>query len=162
MRTLDGQLVFILGQPLSQRVELDFGPFFETARLLYEGPWVAERWLVVRALLERKPEAVHPVTRRVVEKAPSFSAADAFAATYRLQALRRHAQAAWSKVELIVTPSAPTIYTLADVEADPITLNSRLGTYTNFVNLLDLSGLAVPAGFRSDGLPFGVTPILLP
>ncbi len=140
-----------------ERVELDFGPFFETARLLYEGPWVAERWLVVRELLEKKPEAVHPVTRRVVEKAPTFSAADAFAATYRLQALRRTAAAAWSKVDLIVTPSAPTIYTLAEVEADPITLNSRLGTYTNFVNLLDLAGLAVPAGFRADGLPFGIT-----
>lgn len=140
-----------------ERVELDFGPFLETARLLYEGPWVAERWLVVRELLEKKPEAVHPVTRRVVEKATSFSAADAFAATYRLQALRRHAQAAWSGVDLMVTPSAPTIYTRAEVEADPITLNSRLGTYTNFVNLLDLSGLAVPAGFRGDGLPFGVT-----
>ena len=140
-----------------ERVELDFAPFFETARLLYEGPWVAERWLVVRELLARNPEAVHPVTRRVVEKAPSFSAADAFAAAYRLQALRRNAQAAWSNVEVIVTPSAPTIYTLADVESDPITLNSRLGTYTNFVNLLDLSGLAVPAGFRADGLPFGAT-----
>jgi len=140
-----------------ERVELDFGPFLETARLLYEGPWVAERWLVIRGLLERKPEAVHPVTRRVVEKASSFSAADAFAAVYRLQGLRRHAQAAWAKVELIVTPSAPTIYTLAEVEADPVTLNSRLGTYTNFVNLLDLAGLAVPAGFRGDGLPFGVT-----
>ncbi|MEO8718433.1 MAG: allophanate hydrolase [Burkholderiales bacterium] len=140
-----------------ERVELDFGPFLETATLLYEGPWVAERWLVMRELLERKPEAVHPVTRRVVEKASSFSAADAFAATYRLQALRRRAADAWSNVEVIVTPSAPTIYTLAEVEADPITLNSRLGTYTNFVNLLDLSGLAVPAGFRGDGLPFGVT-----
>ncbi|MDH5578150.1 MAG: allophanate hydrolase, partial [Betaproteobacteria bacterium] len=140
-----------------ERVEIDFAPFYETARLLYEGPWVAERWLVVRELLARKPEAVHPVTRRVVEKAPSFSAADAFAATYRLQALRRQAQAACETIELIVTPSAPTIYTLAELEADPITLNSRLGTYTNFVNLLDLCGLAVPAGFRSDGLPFGVT-----
>ena len=140
-----------------ERVELDFGAFFETARLLYEGPWVAERWLAIRDLLERKPDAVHPVTRRVIEQAGSFSAADAFAAAYRLQALRRVAQAAWAKVELIVTPSAPTIYTLAEVDADPVTLNSRLGTYTNFVNLLDLSGLAVPAGFRGDGLPFGVT-----
>ncbi|MGA7984706.1 MAG: allophanate hydrolase [Burkholderiales bacterium] len=140
-----------------ERVELDFRPFYETARLLYEGPWVAERWLVVRDLLARKPEAVHPVTRRVIERANSFSAADAFAALYRLQELRRRAAQAWQRVELIVTPSAPTIYTLAQVEADPIALNSRLGTYTNFVNLLDLAGLAVPAGFRPDGLPFGVT-----
>ena len=140
-----------------ERVELDFSAFFETARLLYEGPWVAERWLVVRELLERKPEAVLPVTRRVIEKAGAFSAADAFAAAYRLQELRRRAEAAWQRVAVIVTPTAPTIYTIAEVEADPITLNSRLGTYTNFVNLLDLSALAVPAGFRSDGLPFGVT-----
>lgn len=140
-----------------ERVELDFSPFLETGRLLYEGPWVAERWLVIRELLERKPEAVHPVTRRVVENARAFSAADAFTAAYRLQALRRHAQAAWARADLIVTPSAPTIYTLAEVEADPVRLNSRLGTYTNFVNLLDLSGLAVPAGFRGDGLPFGIT-----
>jgi allophanate hydrolase len=140
-----------------ERAELDFRPFLETARLLYEGPWVAERWLAIRELLERKPEAVHPVTRRVIEKAPSFSAADAFAAAYRLQALRRRAEAAWAGVEVIVTPSAPTIYTRAEVEADPVALNSRLGTYTNFVNLLDLCGLAVPAGFRADGLPFGIT-----
>ena len=140
-----------------ERIELDFAPFFEAARLLYEGPWVAERWLVVRELLARNPEALHPVTRRVVEQAPSFSAADAFAAAYRLQALRREAQAAWSKVDVIVTPSTPTIYTLAEVQADPIVLNSRLGIYTNFVNLLDLSGLAVPAGFRGDGLPLGIT-----
>jgi allophanate hydrolase len=140
-----------------ERVELDFRPFYETARLLYEGPWVAERWLVVRELLERKPEALHPVTRRVIEKASAFSAADAFAALYRLQALRRRAAEAWQSVELIVTPSAPTIYTLAQVEAEPVALNSQLGTYTNFVNLLDLAGLALPAGFRPDGLPCGVT-----
>ena len=140
-----------------ERVELDFGPFFETARLLYEGPWLAERWLVARELLERKPEALHPVTREVIEKGRAFSAADAFAASYRLQALRRRAEEAWARVDVIVTPTAPTIYTLAEVEADPLTLNSRLGTYTNFVNLLDLSALAVPAGFRADGLPFGIT-----
>ncbi len=140
-----------------ERVELDFGPFFETARLLYEGPWVAERWLAVRELLARKPEALHPVTRRVIEKASAFSAADAFAALYRLQELRRRTAEAWQRVALIVTPSAPTIYTLAQIEADPVALNSRLGTYTNFVNLLDLAGLALPAGFRPDGLPFGVT-----
>jgi len=140
-----------------ERIELDFRPFYETARLLYEGPWVAERWLVVRELLARKPEAVHPVTRRVIEKASAFSAADAFAALYRLQELRRRAADAWRRVEVIATPSAPTIYTLAQVQADPVALNSRLGTYTNFVNLLDLAGLAVPAGFRPDGLPFGVT-----
>jgi len=155
--TLYGEALARLEALGGERVELDFRPFYETARLLYEGPWVAERWLVVRGLLARNPEAVHPVTRRVIEKASAFSAADTFAALYRLYELRRRAADAWQRVELIVTPSAPTIYTLTQIEADPITLNSRLGTYTNFVNLLDLAGLAVPGGFRADGLPFGVT-----
>jgi allophanate hydrolase len=140
-----------------ERVELDFRPFLDAARLLYEGPWVAERWLVVRELLERNPEAILPATRRVIEKAASFSAADAFSAAYRMQALRRDAEAAWSAVQVIAMPTAPTIYRVAEIEAEPIALNSRLGTYTNFVNLFDLCAVAVPAGFRGDGLPFGVT-----
>ncbi|MGH8677571.1 MAG: allophanate hydrolase-related protein, partial [Burkholderiales bacterium] len=105
----------------------------------------------------RKPEAVHPVTRRVIEKATALSAADCFTASYRLKELRRQTEAIWNEVDVVVTPSAATIYTLAEVEADPITLNSRLGYYTNFVNLLDLSAIAVPAGMRRDGLPFGIT-----
>jgi allophanate hydrolase len=140
-----------------ERVELDFQPFLEAARLLYEGPWVAERWLVIHELLARKPEAILPATRRVIEKAASFSAADAFAAAYRMQALRRQAEAAWGAVQVIAMPTAPTIYRIAEVEAEPIALNSRLGTYTNFVNLFDLCALSVPAGFRTDGLPFGAT-----
>jgi allophanate hydrolase len=118
---------------------------------------VAERWLVIRDLLSHKPQAVHPVVRRVIEKATTMSAADAFEASYRLSALRRHAEATWADADVMVTPTAATIYTVSEVEADPVTLNSKLGYYTNFVNLLDLSGLAVPAGFRPDGLPFGIT-----
>lgn len=140
-----------------KRVEVDFKPFLETARLLYEGPWVAERWLVIRDLLSHQPEAVHPVVRQVIEKATKLSAADAFAASYRLKALRRETDATWNDVNVIVTPTAATVYSRSEVEADPVTLNSRLGYYTNFVNLLDLCGLAIPAGFRPDGLPFGIT-----
>jgi allophanate hydrolase len=140
-----------------ERVEVDFSPFLEVARLLYEGPWVAERWLVIRDLLARRPEAVQPVVRQVIEKATSMSAADSFAASYRLQELRRQTAMAWRDIDVMATPSTPTIYTHSQVSADPITLNSRLGYYTNFVNLLDLSGIALPAGFRSDGLPFGIT-----
>ncbi len=139
------------------RVEIDFGSFLETARLLYEGPWVAERWLVARELMERKPEALLPVTRRVIERGAKPSAADAFAAYYRLRELRRDTETIWKRIGLLVTPTAGTIYTLQEVNADPIALNSRLGYYTNFVNLLDLSALALPAGFRQDGLPFGIT-----
>jgi allophanate hydrolase len=140
-----------------ERTDVDFAPFLETARLLYEGPWLAERWLVIRDLLSRRPEAVHPVTRRVIESAAGLSAADAFAASYRLKALRRQTEAEWNRADILVTPSAGTIYTLSQVEADPVALNSRLGYYTNFVNLLDLSAIALPAGFRGDGLPFGIT-----
>jgi allophanate hydrolase len=156
-RRLFGAAVERLEGAGGERVELDFRPFLEAAQLLYEGPWVAERWIVASDLLARKPKAVHPVTRKVIEKGATYSAADAFRAAYRLQELRREAQAAWDEVELIVTPTAPTIYTLAEVEADPVYANSRLGLYTNFVNLFDLSALALPAGFRADGLPFGIT-----
>jgi allophanate hydrolase len=139
------------------RVEIDFRPFLETARLLYEGPWVAERWLVVRELLARDPGAVHPVTRSVIEGGAKPLAADAFSAYYRLKTLRRETEPVWNGIDVLVTPTAPTIYTIAEVDADPIRLNSRLGYYTNYVNLLDLCGLAVPAGFRADAMPFGVT-----
>jgi allophanate hydrolase len=156
-RRLFGAAVERLEDIGGERVELDFRPFLEAAQLLYDGPWVAERWIVASDLLARKPKAVHPVTRKVIEKGATYSAADAFRAAYRLQALRREAQAAWDEVELIATPTVPTIYTLAEVEADPVYANSRLGLYTNFVNLFDLSALALPAGFRADGLPFGIT-----
>lgn len=137
--------------------EVDFAPFLEAARLLYEGPWVAERYLATRDLLESDPEALHPVTRAIIEKGRDGSAADGFAAQYRLAELRRRSEAVWDSVDAICTPTAGTIYKISEVEADPILLNSRLGYYTNFLNLLDLCGVAVPAGFRPDGLPFGIT-----
>jgi allophanate hydrolase len=139
------------------RVEIDLRLFLETARLLYEGPWLAERWLVAGELIKRKPEAVLPVTRKVIEAGNKPSAADAFAAYYRLRELRRDIEPVWQRIDVLLTPTAGTIYTREAVEADPIALNSRLGYYTNFVNLLDLSALALPAGFRRDGLPFGIT-----
>lgn len=138
-------------------VEVDFRPFLETARLLYEGPWVAERYWAVRELIERHPEALHPVTREVIARGAKASAVEAFDAYYRLKALRRVTAAAWKEIDFLALPTAGTIYRITEVEADPIRLNSNLGHYTNFVNLLDLAGIAVPAGFRADGLPFGAT-----
>lgn len=138
-------------------IEIDFAPFLETARLLYEGPWVAERYVAIRDFIDAKPEALHPVIRTIIGGGAEPSAADAFAADYRLRELRRQIEPVWSDVDAILTPTAPTIYTIAEVEADPIQLNSNLGTYTNYMNLLDLCGIAVPAGFQADGLPFGVT-----
>ena len=138
-------------------VEFDLEPFYETARLLYEGPWVAERYLVIRDLLASSPDAIHPVTREITAAGARLTAADTFAALYRLQALRRIAERAFANIDALVLPTAPTAYSTAQVLANPIELNSRLGTYTNFVNLLDLCGLALPAAIRPDGIPFGIT-----
>jgi allophanate hydrolase len=138
-------------------VEVDFGPFLEAARLLYGGPWVAERYLAARSLIESDPSALHPVTREIIAAGGTGLAVDVFAAQYRLAELRREAEKVWGGVDLLCTPTAGTIYRTTEVEADPVRLNSNLGYYTNFLNLLDLCGMAVPAGFRPDGMPFGVT-----
>jgi allophanate hydrolase len=140
-----------------RRVEIDFEPFLATARLLYEGPWVAERYCAVGDFLERQPDSVYPITRQIIAGGRNATAADAFRAQYRLMELRRAAENAWLEMDVLVTPTAGTIYRIDAVEADPLRLNSNLGYYTNFVNLLDLAAVAVPAGFRADGLPFGVT-----
>jgi len=138
-------------------VGFDLEPFYETARLLYEGPWVAERYLVIRNLLASSPDAIHPVTREIIIAGARLSAADTFAALYRLQALRKTAERAFAGIDALVLPTAPTAYSTAQVLANPLELNSRLGTYTNFVNLLDLCGLALPAAIRTDDIPFGIT-----
>ena len=141
----------------AELVEFDLEPLYETARLLYEGPWVAERYLVIRNLLASSPDSIHPVTREITIAGARLSAADTFSALYRLQALRRIAERAYAHIDALVLPTAPTVYSTAQVLANPIELNSRLGTYTNFVNLLDLCGLALPAAIRSDDIPFGIT-----
>ncbi len=139
------------------RVDIDFEPFAEAARLLYGGPWVAERYAAVGEFLEAHPDALHPVTREIIAAGKKPLAVDAFHAQYRLMALKRSSAAAWAQVDVLLTPTAGTIYTIGAVEADPFALNTNLGYYTNFVNFFDLAGVAVPAGFRADGLPFGVT-----
>lgn len=139
-------------------VELDVEPFYETARLLYEGPWLAERALTAKDLLASDPDAIHPVTREITIGGLRPTAMDAFAAFYKLERLRRVSDYIFAQqVDALALPTAPTAYTVSQVLADPITLNSRLGTYTNFVNLLDLCGLALPASLTAKGLPFGIT-----
>lgn len=138
-------------------VEFDLEPFYETARLLYEGPWVAERYLVIKDLLASAPDSIHPVTREITAAGARLTAAETFSALYRLQSLRKAAERTFACIDALVLPTAPTVYTTAQVLANPIELNSRLGTYTNFVNLLDLCGLALPAAMRADGVPFGIT-----
>ncbi len=138
-------------------IEIDFEPFYQTARLLYEGPWLAERYLAIRSLLASSPDAIHPVTRAVILDGARPTAADAFSAFYQLEELRRMRDGVFREIDAMALPTMPTVYTVDQVAADPITLNSRLGTYTNFVNLLDLAGLAVPANMRGDGAPAGIT-----
>lgn len=137
--------------------EIDIEPFYETARLLYEGPWVAERYLAARALIESSPDALHPVTREIMSGGMRASAADAFSAFYKLEALRRAADHTFGQIDALALPTAPTTYTVEQVLAYPIQLNSRLGTYTNFVNLLDLCGIALPAAMHGNGRHFGIT-----
>jgi allophanate hydrolase len=138
-------------------VEFDLTPFRDVATLLYEGPWVAERYAAIRHFIETRPQALHPVTRTITEKGNQISAPDTFAALYKLKDLALKTRPLWDRVDFMLTPTSGTPYTIAAVEADPIRLNSNLGYYTNFVNLLDLSALAVPTGFFSSGLPCGVT-----
>ncbi len=138
-------------------VAIDFAPFAETAALLYEGPFVAERLEAAGELLARDPGAILPPVREILAGALRRDAAEVFAALRKRQVLRRRAHDLLAAVDCLVVPTAPTIYSLAAVEADPIRLNATLGTYVNFVNLLDLAAVAAPAGFRADGLPAGIT-----
>jgi allophanate hydrolase len=136
---------------------VDFTPMHEMAALLYEGPWVAERLAVIEEFLASNPEAVNPIVRSIIEKGAEFSAVDAYRAEYVRVELARAINSVFNGCDALLTPSAPTFPSIAEVNANPVEANSRLGTYTNFVNLSDCSALALPAGFRSDGLPFGIT-----
>ncbi|MEK1892267.1 MAG: allophanate hydrolase [Rhizobium sp.] len=138
-------------------VEVPFGDFYNVANLLYEGAWVAERYATVKDFFDTSEASFHPVTRKIYGAAKTLSAADAFNGFYALQALKQKVQPIIASVDLFCVPTAPSHYTLADLAAEPIRENSRLGTYTNFVNLLDMCGIAVPTGKRADGLPASVT-----
>lgn len=148
------RLVLIGGNP----VTVDFSAFLEAALLLYEGPWVAERFAAIETFLNEKPESVYPVTHSIIEGGGMPKAVDAFRSQYRLWELKRKADAILDRVDFIVTPTAGTAYTAAEVEAEPVKLNSNLGYYTNFMNLLDCCACAIPAGrLPSSGMPWGVT-----
>lgn len=144
------------------RVEVSLEDFSSAARLLYQGPWVAERRASFGSFLDAHPDAVLPVIREVVSAGREASPESVFAAQYLLQDLKAKTHRLLAEVDVLVVPTAPTHPTLSEVEAEPIASNSRLGTYTNFVNLLDLSALSIPSGFQDHGLPFGITLIGLP
>ncbi len=138
-------------------VELDFTPLYQVAAMLYEGAWVAERYAATESIMKERPEIMHPVTRQIISGAEKLSAADAFKGIYRLADLKRKADPMLETVDCLCVPTIPCFFTVKDLEADPIGPNSKFGTYTNFVNLLDMAGIAVPVATRKDGRPGSVT-----
>ena len=139
------------------QVEIDPAPLFAAGRLLYEGPWLSERFAVVETFMARHYDDMHPVTRDIIAGGGTASAASAFRAQYELAELKRQTSRMFESVDVLLLPTAPTIFTIEEVERDPVATNARLGIFANFVNLLDLCGLAISAGRLPNGLPFGVT-----
>jgi allophanate hydrolase len=139
------------------KVEIDFSAFRKAGALLYEGAFVAERLAALKTFVAEHGHEMDKSVHAIVTGAAPLSAVDAFESRYALASYRRAAEAEWAKMDVLLLPTAPTQYTVDEVNADPLALNHRLGHYTNFVNLLDCAAIAVPAGFRNDGLPFGVT-----
>ena len=137
--------------------QVDYEPLREAAALLYSGPWLAERLVALTPFIDEHPGAMLRLTREIIAGGRGYSAADYFRAAYRLQELRAAAAPLWQKVDLLLVPTAGTIYTLDEVAAEPVTTNTNLGYYTSFVNLLDLCAVALPCARTADGLPFGVT-----
>ena len=137
--------------------EIDFAPFAETAALLYGGPWVAERYAAVGAFIAAHPEAIDPTVRAIIMAGRDIAAVDVFRAMHRVRELALQSAGVWQRADALLLPTAPTLFTAAEIADEPYARNTLLGTYTNFVNLLDLCAIAVPGGARADGLPFGVS-----
>ncbi len=137
--------------------EIDFSAFQQAAKLLYQGPWVSERYIVAQSLIENNPDAMLDVTRSIIESGREKTAVEAFAAQYRLQSLKSEADAILASLSFLLTPTAGTHYTINAIEDDPVNLNSNLGYYTNYMNLLDYCCVAVPSGIKENQLPFGVS-----
>jgi allophanate hydrolase len=147
----------LAARTFSSTETVDIGVFLAVAKLLYDGPWVAERTAALRQVVERRADILHPVTRAILEGGLGRRTVDAFDAFYQLAQARQAARALFARIDALLLPTTMPCPTLAEVAADPIGVNSRLGTWTNFVNLCDLAAISVPAGTGADGLPFGVT-----
>lgn len=141
----------------AELVEIDYAPLQEAALLLYGGPWVAERTAAMADILANNPEAVDPTVREVVEQGLPMTAIELFNGIYRLAEIKRHADTLWTSIDMLVFPTTGSTYRVAEMLAAPVALNSNLGAYTNFVNLLDMAALAVPAGIRANATGFGIT-----
>lgn len=146
-----------LQQTGAQLIEIDMAPLNEAAQLLYGGPWVAERTAAIQTVLDTNPDDLDPVVREVVAAGLGISAVDLFNAIYRLADLRRVADNLWEQIDLIALPTTGTTFRVSELRAAPVALNSQLGAYTNFVNLLDMAAIALPAGARHNATGFGIT-----
>ena len=140
-----------------QLIEIDIDPLLQAARLLYQGPWVSERYLAIESLISQQPEALLPEIAEIIGAGSDFSAVDSFKSTYQLKHFTQIKDRIFSDIDVLLTPTTPTCFTIAEVQNNPIQLNSQLGTYTNYMNLLDLAGIALPAGFLDTGVGFGIT-----
>ena len=143
-------------------IEIDYEPFLQANNLLFNGPWVAERYVSVGAFVEANSDNVFPITREIILKAKDITAPQTFAGLYAVETLKRKIQPLWQEIDCLMVPTTGTIYRIEEIEAEPLRLNSNLGYYTNFVNLLDLSAIAIPNGFQSNGIPTGITFIAPP
>lgn len=137
--------------------KINFSPFKKAAELLYQGPWIAERYAAIESFIENKSNNLFPVTHDIISPAKSINAVDTFKSYYQLQEYKRQADNILTQVDCIITPTIGTYYSIEEVNKDPIQTNSNLGYYTNFMNLLDYAALAIPAGFTESHFPFGVT-----
>ncbi|UJR35719.1 hypothetical protein I4U23_028469 [Adineta vaga] len=140
-----------------QAIEFDFTPFLNVAALLYKGPWVAERYAAVGQFIDEHEAHTDPTVYKIISNAKKYTAVDAFNGLYELERLKKQVDKLWKNFDVMLVPTAPRAYTIDEINGTPIEYNSHLGYYTNSVNLLDLAAIAIPAGIRSDGLPFGVT-----
>ncbi len=137
--------------------EIDYEPFNESANLLYSGPWVVERFIAIKDVITKTPQIVEPTVRKIISGGENINAINYFESEYILKKNRKKAEKLFEEFEFMLTPTTGTIYKIEEVNSNPIELNTNLGYYTNYMNLLDLSAIAVPAGNRANGLPFGVT-----
>lgn len=151
------QTVQLLESLNAEITKIDFADFEQLAAQLYQGSWVAERTAAVENLLKRNTEDFDPTVLEIIKNGEKYSAVDAYNAEYLKQDLARKIQQKLADFDALIVPTAPTIYTIEQLQQNPIEYNAHLGTYTNFTNLADLSALALPAGFRADHLPFGIT-----
>lgn len=156
-QNLFARAVEILERGGTEVVEVDIAPLQEAALLLYGGPWVAERTAAAGAFLQDHPDAIDPTVRAILEDGATVTGVEVFEGQYRMAELQRIADAMWERIDMLVLPTVPTIYRIAEMREAPIALNSNLGLYTNFVNLLDMAAVALPAGYRDNGTGFGIT-----